>query len=188
MSVRPIIFEDHGWSRMRPLAWSTPVSEIRCGMFNLRERVETILESTVGGVNLVRPYLAPLLGVGASAGGGGRDVWLSGRLGSFWEVLRALLADDPNRPEFLWLDEQGMVAGCLDGELSQRLESSWRQWSEAAGQVVGEAPVDRWNPDQGTGPWRECAVAGGHRLLLRDPVSDQAGADELEGMWRGFHS
>ncbi len=37
-----ILFEDHTWRRLRPLTWSTPTFELRCGMFNTRERVELV--------------------------------------------------------------------------------------------------------------------------------------------------
>ncbi len=42
MQIVPVIFEDHNLVRMRPLTWSIPVFELRCGMFNTRERLQLV--------------------------------------------------------------------------------------------------------------------------------------------------
>ena len=42
-SVLPILFEDHTAANFRPLSWSVPVYELRCGLFNLRERVARLM-------------------------------------------------------------------------------------------------------------------------------------------------
>ncbi len=42
-SVLPILFEDHTAAHFRPLSWSVPVYELRCGLFNLRERVARLM-------------------------------------------------------------------------------------------------------------------------------------------------
>ena len=59
MQIVPVIFEDHNLVRMRPLTWSIPVFEVRCGMFNTRERVGMCGERN-GGVLLGRELLGGL--------------------------------------------------------------------------------------------------------------------------------
>ncbi|MBK7702068.1 MAG: hypothetical protein IPI34_03805 [bacterium] len=44
-----VLFEDHTLQGFRPVAWSVPVYEIPCGLFNLRERVEMCLARSGGG-------------------------------------------------------------------------------------------------------------------------------------------
>ena len=94
MTPVPVIFEDHTLAGFRPLAWSLPVCELRCGLLNLRERLTHVAGREP--VLLVRSLLAEL----ASSGGYqvGADavkpeqgiVLLSGRLGARWDLLSDL--------------------------------------------------------------------------------------------------
>ena len=58
MTVLPILFEDHTSARFRPLSWSQPQTEMRCGMFSLRERMGLLAPD--GGALAIRPRLQPL--------------------------------------------------------------------------------------------------------------------------------
>ncbi|MDX2473954.1 MAG: putative sugar nucleotidyl transferase, partial [Candidatus Krumholzibacteria bacterium] len=120
-----VLFEDHTYGRLQPLALSTPTYEIRCGMFNTRERLE-LVTSGQGGWALCREILRPLhTAPGWSCNANDpteRTLWLNGRLAPDADLvakLHSLRAED-----WALTDEQGLLAAALSPSLSALLWSS----------------------------------------------------------------
>jgi len=168
LSVYPILFEDASLAQFRPLAWSTPVYEIRCGILNARERTDlarsgaTVPEGQGKGGLLCRSGLEPLHGargwtVGAEAVA--RElatvqepvVWLSGRLPANPDLHAALLnaAGAPD-PEFIWRDSHGLLALCLAPDRARVLLEHWAAWMQTATESgcwqSSDAGVPDWAP------------------------------------------
>ncbi len=165
MSVRPVLFEDHTAARFRPLAWSVPVPEIRCGLFCLRERLGLLRPG--GGVTAVRPGLRPLGTDPAwrpipSATAAGRDLWLNGRLAPAAPLLADLLAAAAVGP-FAWTDEAGLLALAADPPLAAATLASWETWREQAEEQPGDAPA-AWRPAL-PAEWEAQETPGGGRWL-----------------------
>lgn len=190
---RPILFEDHGLARLRPLCWSMPQFEVRCGMFCLRERVGLLVDGRPGRM-LMRTFLHagaqdPAWGAGfQSEVGGQADLWLAGRLGPRWDVLQGLLTLPAATPDFLWLDDKGLVAARLGPERSGALAASWSRWeAECAGVEawcrLAEPPM--WDAAATFPDFQVAADGGGPRLLLA-PRGDQAAGKQLAAGWRSW--
>ena len=132
MNPTVVLFEDHTLRHFRPISWSLPVTELRVGMFSLRERVELAGGS---GAILTRPYLAPLHTCAAwkvnpeKLKTEGPVLWLSGRGLLSVPVLEDLLRDLPGRSSFVHGDEHGPLVAWLTAEESAAALESWRQWS-----------------------------------------------------------
>ena len=155
MPVVPVLFEDHLVPSFRPLAWSTPLFELRCGLFNTRERVELCLARAnsgrpepglIGGV-LARRLLS---GLHTSPGWtadpavirsdllarGDRVLLLNGRLASRFDLLDRLLEeDDPSSRDFAWFDRRGLLAARLPGDQAVKVIESWETWELGADQA-----------------------------------------------------
>ncbi len=142
MTPSIVIFEDHSLAQFNPLALSVPTYEIRRGIFNLRERVELVvqdLNGTFGGGTLLcRPILAPLhtcehwlvnpeTGPSEQAAAG-RFLWLNGRCAAQFSEIRDLLGSTSTNAGFLCVDEHGLVAAELNLKESQDLWQSWQKW------------------------------------------------------------
>jgi UDP-N-acetylglucosamine diphosphorylase/glucosamine-1-phosphate N-acetyltransferase len=146
LALRLIIFEDHTAAALRPLSWSVPVYELRCGLLNLRERLAVLTgrEPEL----LPRGLLAPLArecGHAVAGVDGPRHVlMLSARVGAAWEVLAALLAAAESGAGWCWRDDEGVLAACLDGAAGEIFLAAWQRWDDAAA---------------ATGCWRDPAVA-----------------------------
>ncbi len=150
MSVYPILFEDSSLGNFRPLAWSTPVYELRCGILNTRERAGLNCLDHAGqagralGGLLCRPFLEPLHAakgwtVGCEAIGRelgqvtGKVLWLNGRVGPDTALVGELLAwARKSKSNFTWTDEHGLLAACLDSTQARALLESWVQWEQTA--------------------------------------------------------
>lgn len=145
MALRPIIFEDHAAAALRPLCWSVPAYELRCGLFNLRERAAALCgrEPEV----LPRGFLAPLAEACGqtlpSSPGPSRVLFLSARLGPDRSLLSALLAAAEAGAGWGWADVNGVLAACLDGAAAEGFLTSWRAWDDEAA---------------ASGCWRDAAV------------------------------
>jgi len=124
-----ILFEDHTWRRLRPLSWSTPSYELRCGLFNTRERVD-LVTGAGGGQLLCRELLEPL----HTAPGwrtartlpAQRTLWLNGRLAPAADLVAELhgLRDQ----DWCWRDEHGLLAASLPPQKAESLLASWLTW------------------------------------------------------------
>ncbi len=172
MPLRPVIFEDHTAAALRPLSWSVPVYELRCGLFNLRERL-AILTGREPEL-LPRGFLAPLArDCGhALAGDGGpeRLLVLNARLGAAWETLAAVLAAAEQGAGWCWQDEAGVLAACLEGAAGETFLGAWRQWNDGT---------------TAAGSWRDAAAAVpvfAPAMPSRKPVLPPAGS--LPSAWR----
>ena len=147
MTVLPILFEDHTSARFRPLSWSQPLFEVRCGMFSLRERLGLL--SAEGGALAVRPLLGPLgqdpRWKPLEAGRDGPCLWLNGRLAPDFPLLQALL-QAADQGVFALSDDGGLLALAGDGPVAAAVRSSWRQWMDGPGRDEG--------PDRETEPWQ----------------------------------
>lgn len=139
MPLRTIIFEDHTVAALRPLSWSVPVYELRCGLFNLRERL-AILTGQEPEL-LPRDFLAPLARecghTLAGPAGTGRLLLLSARVAASWEVLAALLAAAEAAASWSWRDDDGLLAACLEGSAGGDFLAAWRRWEDLAGAGSG---------------------------------------------------
>ncbi|MEN8005373.1 MAG: putative sugar nucleotidyl transferase [Candidatus Krumholzibacteriota bacterium] len=139
MNIVPVIFEDHLLSRMRPAAWSAPVFELRCGMFNTRERVDLGTERR-GGILLGRSLLKGLntsvgwewgaAGLGAKSAPETRFLFLNGLLAPSFPLIQGLLDLCPDAPPFAWRSEEGLVAALLDHEQAVHLAMDWTEWEK----------------------------------------------------------
>lgn len=161
MPYVPLLFEDHTLAGFRPLSWSMPVGELRCGILNPRERVT--LTCGEPPVLLVRGFLEelardaghavgpPAVSEAVARVGADRVLWLSPRLGADWGLLdtvtrRALATDDT----FAVRDAAGLLAAAVPvPELASWLDawSAWQATAEARGcwRDVAEGPP-AWEP------------------------------------------
>jgi UDP-N-acetylglucosamine diphosphorylase/glucosamine-1-phosphate N-acetyltransferase len=181
----PVIFEDHTLTGFRPLAWSVPVCELRCGLLNLRERLAHV--SGHEPVLLVRSLLAELASSGGYRVGGEaaappqRIVLLSGRLGARWDLLAELWRTVAAGEDLAWRDDEGWLALTVPAAGVPDVLRSWQRW-EAAAAAAGcwhrpDLPVPAWNPP-GAGEGRP--VAGAWRRLWEIvPATASAIAEDL---------
>ena len=157
MQIVPVIFEDHNLVRMRPLTWSIPVFEVRCGMFNTRERVGMCGERN-GGVLLGRELLGGLhTASGWETGAGSlslpqwknsRFLFLNGMLAPDLSLIRGLLEGAFDRPDFVWQNDEGLVAALVAGPVAERVGQDWECWDRE--NAAGGAWTD---PAQSPGSW-----------------------------------
>jgi len=183
----PVMFEDHTAAGFRPLSWSVPVSELRCGIFNPRERVQMACGQAP--VLLLRPYLDDLAAALGHAAGmqrirqlldaGNRPtlLMLSPRIGADWFFLedvirRAAHAD----ARFVLGDADGLLAAAVPPEQAPAWLASWEHWcarSEDAGCWRDPAmTVPSWDPPGEVEP----AGASGSWRRIWDLVPGTAGA------------
>lgn len=73
------LFEDEGWKDLLPLTYFRPVTELRCGIFTLRERIERILELRDVRV-LTRDYLSRIHGIQRTVDLVENAIYINGRL------------------------------------------------------------------------------------------------------------
>ena len=128
-----ILFEDHTFSRLRPLALSTPTYEIRCGMFNTRERLE-LVDPGNNGLVLCREILRPLHTTPdwswTSAALPDRSLWLNGRLAPNMELVAKL--EGLRTSDWVFSDENGLLAASLPTNTGTMLLNSWQAWEQTA--------------------------------------------------------
>ena len=139
MNIVPIVFEDHNLARMRPLAWSAPVFELRCGMFNTRERIG-LSAGRQGGVLLGRAMLANLhnaagwqwgaASLAAPEYGGSRFLFFNGMMAPDFSLIRGLFDLAPDSPDFVWRNEQGLIAALVGGDLAGPTAEDWEAWEQ----------------------------------------------------------
>ncbi len=188
MKLLPVLFEDHTFARFRPLSWSWPLYELRCGVLNLRERLQwlqreagepTGSEVTVWGL-LPRSFLQPLhrprgaavgpVEVAEAARQADRLFILNGRLGPRWDVLAGLWRDLLEPGNFLWRDADGPLALSLDRPQAEQWLAAWKDGDSAACRrgcwhdAAAEVPV--WPAAPDTDGWHENPLpVQGHRWL-----------------------
>ncbi len=139
MKIVPVIFEDQNLTRMRPLAWSVPVFELRCGMFNTRERVG-LCNGRGGGILLGRDLLRNLNNAsgwewGAASIGGfdrndGRFLFLNGMLAPDFSLIQGLLEMAQDSPDFLWRNGRVLIAALMGGDLARQTAEDWEVWEQ----------------------------------------------------------
>lgn len=174
MNIVPVIFEDHGLARMRPLSWSTPVFELRYGMFNTRERVGMCCDQP-GGVLLGRSFLAGLhCAKGWSWGVEGitnrpdeedRFLFLNGMLAPNFLLIKDLFSRAAKEKDFVWRTEAGLIAALVDRRQAEVLAADWAAWEQecSAGKT--------WqNPSSTPDTWMG-------DILKVEPLSDAALGD-----------
>ncbi|MFH2052323.1 MAG: putative sugar nucleotidyl transferase [bacterium] len=194
MPPRPIIFEDHAHGRMRPLAWSRPIQDIRCGICTPRERLQkTAGEAEVLSLHRFALAAGGLQGAWAQApdkaSGEDGDLWVAGRFGPAWGVLADLL-DLAGRgvPPFAWTDGHGLVAAWCRSPQAGSLGRSWGAWARADLDHPRAHRPDRrpdpWVPDlEGLG-FRPAETSNGHTLFFAPSDRESGNAAELAGAWR----
>ncbi len=135
--MRNILFEDHTYARLRPVALSQPTYEIRCGLFNTRERL-ALVDPGQGGLTLCREILRPLhcdpswsCEVEAPLE---RTLWINGRLAPVAGLVAQL--HGMRHEEWILSDDEGLLAASLDAAHGAELLASWRAWE-----------VDAWSGD-----------------------------------------
>jgi UDP-N-acetylglucosamine diphosphorylase/glucosamine-1-phosphate N-acetyltransferase len=142
--VEPIVvlFEDHAAEDFRPLSWSLPVYEIRCGLLALRERVQYLARGGTPGL-LPRRLLLPLqrstAADGAAVGADGcrprvaqaGALYLNARLGPDWSQLAALLAAGADA-DWTWWESDSLLACRLAPEPALAFLDAWVAWDADA--------------------------------------------------------
>ena len=133
--MRNILFEDHTYSRLRPLALSAPTYEVRCGLFNTRERLEMV-DAGQGGLALCREVLralhtAPAWTCAAEVPQE-RTLWLNGRLAPAADLVGVL--HQQREQDWVLADEHGLLAASLSASLGEILLASWVAWEKEAWQ------------------------------------------------------
>lgn len=161
-----VLFEDHAAEDFRPLSWSLPVYEIRCGMLALRERVQYLAGAETPGL-LPRRLLLPLQRATAANGAAvGADacrhrvaqagaLYLNARLGPDWPQLAALLAAGSDA-DWAWWENDSLLASRLAPERALAFLDAWIAW---------DADTDR------AGVW----TAGRQRAPRFDPAAARPG-------------
>lgn len=153
MRLLPVLFEDHTVDRFRPLSWSWPLYELRCGILNLRERVRLMqkqAEEQTGAAPLPlgllpRPLLEPLhelsnaavglRAVGEASSQANRWLCLHGRLGPRLDLLAALWRASRELGNFVWCDDQGPLAWSLNPELGASWLAAWESGAAQASRL-----------------------------------------------------
>jgi UDP-N-acetylglucosamine diphosphorylase/glucosamine-1-phosphate N-acetyltransferase len=171
LALVAVIFEDESVTGFRPLAWSQPVCELRCGLLNLRERITHLTGSAPH--LLVREFLQELAvahghPVGADAltrrlKADDRLLLVNGRFGHRWDRLVEVVREAGQR-DIAWRDDCGWLALAAGGSSAAALLASWVQWQSAAAE---------------SGCW--------HRTDRRPPVwqpTPPAAATARDGSWR----
>lgn len=171
MSVLPVIFEDESLLGFRPLAASLPVCELRCGLLNLRERLEHLTGRRP--VLLLREYLHALAAAHDHRLGldiprrhlaeGGRLLLISGRVGSGWDLLNEAMRSAQSL-DFAWRDDCGWLVLAAAGEPALNLLAAWEDWQRRA-EDAGCWRADGPPPP----PWQ---------------ITPPAPASEITGAWR----
>lgn len=171
MALVPVIFEDETLAGFRPLTWSQPVSELRCGLLNLRERLTHITGEPP--IQLLRDFLVELatshghrIGTEAlsrAATTGARLLLVNGRLGARWDLLDDLV-QTASVGDLAWRDDSGWLAFSVAGEAARALLDSWSAWQAEASASGSWRRADRhppvWQPVPPTsvvamdGAWR----------------------------------
>lgn len=125
-----VLFEDHTWRHFRPLAASLPVFELRCGLFNLRERCELLGARPR---RLGRDFLKPF---GETTPGGcaapAAELWLSGRLAPSAAFVAAVDCALAAVPGASWHDRDGLLAASVTPDQQADLGASWKLWRQGA--------------------------------------------------------
>lgn len=140
MKIVPVIFEDHNLVRMRPLAWSAPVFELRCGIFNTRERVGLCAGGRGGGVLLGRDLLRNLNHASGWEWGAAsiedsdrkdsRFLFLNGMLAPDFSLIRGLLEIAQDNPDFVWRNGQVLIAALLGSGPAKQTAEDWEGWEQ----------------------------------------------------------
>jgi UDP-N-acetylglucosamine diphosphorylase/glucosamine-1-phosphate N-acetyltransferase len=184
LNTTVVLFEDHTWHGLRPLASSLSTYEQRCGIFNTRERVELLrTPGAMGspGVLLGRSYLEALRGESpwapgiASLGDAGSDssppqLWLTGRLAPAMPLVNALLALPEDSPPFEWRDEDGLVAALLTPAQGRLAAASWDAWRDGR--------TSRWSASALGAAVQERPAGDGQKLTCAGDAAGDA-ADDL---------
>ena len=191
MRTLPVVFEDAGWRGLRPLADSTPTFEIRCGLFNLRERIDLIRRDLGNGPGtepagflLMRPVLRDLSTATAWSCTGRaafpesdqqhRYAWLNGRLGLCDTLLERVLATDQPAGEFALVCGETLVAGVVERARHDRLQTVWSDWCDGGAGTTGPdlAATDLWSGLQRSDLPGGVVPAGWRRGAARLPAGD----------------
>lgn len=189
MNIVPVIFEDHNLLRMRPLTWSVPVFEIRCGMFNIRERVGLCADHG-GGILLGRAILKDLhnasgwgwggASVAAPENEGFRFLFLNGILAPDFSLIVRLLELAQDSPEFVWRNEQGLMAALVGGDLAGQVVEDWEVWEQENARLgvwTDPAQTPRaWNGPDLLAGGTALRLEGGGEVLV-DPAASGAAHD-----------
>ncbi len=133
-----VLFEDHTSANFRPLTWGLPSYELRCGMFNLRERVALLMGDKCKGGLLPRPFLEEFHQAGKWAIGT-KDVlariadaemvlFLNGRVGPDFSFIRDLMATSNSEENLAVWDEEGLLAAWVNGAEAKSVVNSLAAW------------------------------------------------------------
>jgi len=158
VSLLPVIFEDESSTGFRPLAWSVPVGELRCGILNCRERLALLAGREPA--LLVRGFLCGLaaacghqagpVAIQALLGRQTRLLLVSGRLGANWDLLAEAVRIAAGGADLAWRDEEGWLAIAVSAEEGAALLASWQQWDAAAAAagcwLRADRDPPRWQP------------------------------------------
>jgi UDP-N-acetylglucosamine diphosphorylase/glucosamine-1-phosphate N-acetyltransferase len=146
MSGTVIVFEDHTAQQFRPLAWSVPVHEMPCGMFNLRERLELATRDTGHGLGFLprgllndlheqTPGLAICCGPRqclALIDNADSVLFLSSRVKGRYAELDKLLAEEA---PLVARDQDGLLAYRCTSDQAAGFIKNWQAWDSSASET-----------------------------------------------------
>ncbi|MFH1845481.1 MAG: putative sugar nucleotidyl transferase [bacterium] len=199
MRILPLLFEDHTAQNFQPLSWSVPVYELRCGLYNLRERVQDVIARFGGQDNeviledvgcLPRQYLLPLAEQQPGLQGleacrravdlADRVLLFNARLGPRWDVLAAFCGAGSrlgsNGDGLAWFVDDELLAVCLDRQLASSLLADWAAWEAACTRTNcwqrAEQVAPAWRPGRIFDEWSRRTDCQHGCLLAPESVAD----------------
>ena len=164
---------------MRPLTWSIPQFEVRCGIFTVRERVGLCMGEG-GGALLGRAMLSGLhtdpdwswdgAGLLSSSDKQARVLFLSGGLAPDFSLIQGLFSLANEAPDFAWFNGQGLVAALLPMGQAVELASHWVGWEngnhERGAWREAGIEIQAWEPEQVFSDGTSHPLPGGDRVVL----------------------
>ncbi len=135
-----VLFEDHTSANFRPLTWGLPLYELRCGMFNLRERVALLMGDQCSGGLLPRTHLQNfhtpkewVVGpenVISRVSGVEKILFLNGRVGPDFSFIKNLMESSPHEENLAVWDDEGLLAAWVKGSDAPAVVESLADWQK----------------------------------------------------------
>jgi UDP-N-acetylglucosamine diphosphorylase / glucose-1-phosphate thymidylyltransferase / UDP-N-acetylgalactosamine diphosphorylase / glucosamine-1-phosphate N-acetyltransferase / galactosamine-1-phosphate N-acetyltransferase len=133
-----VLFEDQTSANFRPLTWGLPTYELRCGMFNLRERVSLLMGKDCRGGLLPRKFLEEFhqpsdwaighMEVKDRIKDAEMVLFLNGRVGPDFTFIRDLMAKSNTGENLAVWDEEGLLAAWVAGSEAPAVVDSLSAW------------------------------------------------------------
>jgi len=189
LSIVPVVFEDQSLIGFRPLAWSVPPGELRCGLLNTRERVThlvgrepfLLVRSMLQKLAVEGGYQVEIDSLEASLQEGARLLLVSGRIGPCWDILASAHEAAAADEDLAWCDEDGWLVVSAKGDQAMAILKSWSEWEQSATSTgCWQDPrtvVPAWEPSLALEPRSKAGAL--HRIWDMVPATAQAISDDL---------